>query len=171
MIFFTADHHFGHDNIRGFCDRPFRNVGEMDAELVRRCNETTDDRDTVYHLGDFTLGGKKMARGYFEQLRGEIKVLGYPWHHDKKWLSEQFDWVEILPPLVVLNWKGYPPITLCHYPLESWDRSHHGAWHLHGHSHGKMTARSGRMDVGVDANEFRPVSLEEVATKLEGGRQ
>jgi calcineurin-like phosphoesterase family protein len=38
-IWFTADHHFGHANIIGFCNRPFSDVMEMDAELMRRWRE------------------------------------------------------------------------------------------------------------------------------------
>ena len=30
MIFFTADTHFGHNNVIRFCDRPFSSAAEMD---------------------------------------------------------------------------------------------------------------------------------------------
>jgi len=42
-----------------------------------------------------------------------------------------------------------------------------GAWMLHGHSHGNLSDVGGRiMDVGVDSNYFRPVSLEEVESYM-----
>ena len=53
MLFFTSDLHLGHANIIRYCDRPFANVGEMDAELIRRWNETVGEEDVVYFLGDF----------------------------------------------------------------------------------------------------------------------
>ena len=54
-VFVTADHHWGHANILGYCDRPFDNVEEMDAEMVRRWNEVVGSDDEVFHLGDFTI--------------------------------------------------------------------------------------------------------------------
>jgi len=54
-IWFTSDHHFGHKNIIEFSKRPFANVEEMNAELVKRWNERIAKEDKVYHLGDFAL--------------------------------------------------------------------------------------------------------------------
>ncbi len=55
MLWFTADHHFGHANIIRYCNRPFASAEEMDATLVHLWNETVGRDDIVYHLGDFTL--------------------------------------------------------------------------------------------------------------------
>jgi calcineurin-like phosphoesterase family protein len=35
-IWFTANFHFGHNNIIRYCDRPFRSVEEMDQTIVER---------------------------------------------------------------------------------------------------------------------------------------
>ena len=60
-------------------------------------------------------------------------------------------------------------IVLSHYPFLTWNKSHHGSWNLHGHSHGSLiTSRpdSGhparRLDVGVDVWGFAPVSLDKL---------
>ena len=37
-VFFTADMHFGHENVIGFDDRPFASADEMDSELIKRWN-------------------------------------------------------------------------------------------------------------------------------------
>ena len=37
-IFFTADTHFGHENVIRFDNRPFASVEEMDAEMIRQWN-------------------------------------------------------------------------------------------------------------------------------------
>ena len=44
------------------------------------------------------------------------------------------------------------------------NRSHHGAWHLYGHSHGNLpdTRTSLSMDVGVDTHDFRPWHFDEI---------
>lgn len=35
-LFFTSDHHFGHANIIKFCNRPFKDVDEMNEVLIER---------------------------------------------------------------------------------------------------------------------------------------
>lgn len=165
--FFTSDHHFGHKNIIEYSQRPFANVEEMDEYMIEVWNRMVEPDDTVYHLGDFTLGNGATAIKYFEQLNGQIKILTNIWHHDKRWIKYlQNKWhklwmhIEPLPPMVVLENK--PPIVLCHYPIARWDRKHYGSWHLHGHSHGEYLGKGFIMDVGVDANNFTPVSMETV---------
>lgn len=97
--------------------------------------------------------------------------------------------VHILPPLHSLEIKTsgkYPQVVvLCHYPMARWDRSHYGSIHLHGHTHGTLPSgkiwsfsRSGdtrlppkerngfRYDVGVDTNNFTPVSLDEILRRM-----
>jgi calcineurin-like phosphoesterase family protein len=82
--------------------------------------------------------------------------------------------VQLLPPMVVIEipWLGkgnFPlAISLCHYPIGEWDRKHHGAWHLHGHSHGRYVHQDDGLilDVGVDTQGFAPVSLDGVAAQM-----
>jgi calcineurin-like phosphoesterase family protein len=59
-------------------------------------------------------------------------------------------------------------ITLCHYKMAIWNRSHRGAWHLYGHSHGGApnSPHDLSFDVGVDCNGFTPVSFEEVKRRM-----
>jgi calcineurin-like phosphoesterase family protein len=57
-------------------------------------------------------------------------------------------------------------LVLFHYAMRVWNRSHHGALHLYGHSHNTLPGDSGSCDVGVDAWDFRPVSLIEIKEKL-----
>ncbi len=187
-ILFTADTHLGHSNIIKYTNRPFADVKEMDTELVKRWNEVVGPYDVVYHLGDFCLGKGKEAHDYFVRLNGQIKVLGYPWHHDRGWIlrrpntqihlgasgyySRSGHKVKILPPMVVLEFKEFSKtrfpkaITLCHYQLNRWDRRHYGSWHLFGHSHGKVKGEGLSLDIGVDNWNFYPVPLYKVAEIL-----
>jgi calcineurin-like phosphoesterase family protein len=176
-IWTTGDHHFSHANILDYCSRPFVTVFEMDEVLIETWNKYVEPDDTVYHLGDFTLGGTEIANRLFLRLNGKIHVLGYRWHHDKRWLDKQFylssKHYQIItePPIVVLedveqvNDRGVPAI-LCHYAFEVWDRKHYGSYHFHGHSHGELKPVHNRLDVGVDnvyrlTGEYRPINLEE----------
>ena len=184
-VFFTADQHFGHANIIKFCNRPFSDAQAMDYALIDKWNAKVPPDGIVFHLGDFTLGDSPDAVHYFGAVNGTIKILANPWHHDKRWLgyldrypdypyrSASNHPVEILPPLVMLERRDgekWPlPIMLCHYPMGEWDRSHYGAWHLHGHSHGKYRSeRGGRiMDVGADNCGYAPISFGDVFEWME----
>lgn len=52
MIFFTADTHFGHQNVIRFNNRPFSTVEEMEETLIANWNNRVHQNDTVYVLGD-----------------------------------------------------------------------------------------------------------------------
>lgn len=187
-IWFTGDQHFGHINIIKYANRPFASIEEHDAMIIERHNEVVGPDDVVYNLGDVCLGRGKEAQHYFSQLNGQIQVLGYPWHHDKRWLPKLFASisqvhfgespysskggiyaVEILLPMVILEFKEFSKtkfpkaIVLCHYQIARWDRRHYNSWHLFGHSHGKVSGEGLSFDVGVDCWDFAPVPLYKVA--------
>ncbi len=182
--YFTSDTHFGHTNIIKYCERPFADAHAMDEAIIERWNARVTDDDIVYHLGDFTLAGVDVARRALSRLRGHIRVLGYPWHHDKDWVGKDFGpsryrsasghAVEILPPLLTVDidvGAERKHVTLCHFPLGEWDRQFRGAWHLHGHSHGRHRGRGALLDVGVDCFDFTPASVEEIADLIPPQRE
>lgn len=155
MEWFTADTHFNHTNIIRYCNRPFKNIGEMDDILVSNWNSVVEEDDIVYHLGDFSFGD---PRKYFGILKGHILIV--PGSHDKE--IKKLPKENILPPIALV----LGGITLCHYAMRSWDRSHYGTWHLFGHHHGKLEHYGLSFDVGVDCWNYYPVSLEEVGKKM-----
>jgi calcineurin-like phosphoesterase family protein len=154
---FTADTHFGHENIIKYCNRPFANVKAMDDLLILNWNSCVKPEDYIYHLGDFCMGD---PRPYFERLNGHIRIL--PGSHDKE--LNKLPPMNIFPKIVTLN--EVPKITLCHYAMRSWPLSHYASWHLYGHHHGKLEPYGLSFDVGVDCWNYAPISLEEVSAKM-----
>jgi len=153
--FFTSDEHYGHNNIIKYCDRPFKNSEEMDNEIIKRHNEVVSADDVVYHLGDFTLSGKRFAENITRRLNGtHIFLKG---SHDY--------WDEKLPYIIEMNIDG-TYIVMCHYAMRRWPRSHYDSIQLFGHSHGKLTPDKNQYDVGVDNNDFYPASLEGILLKI-----
>jgi calcineurin-like phosphoesterase family protein len=59
-------------------------------------------------------------------------------------------------------------VVLFHYAMRVWNRSHRGAWHLFGHSHGQLQPEGRSCDVGVDCWDFKPVSLEKIIASRSG---
>lgn len=155
--FFTSDTHFGHANIIKYCNRPFQNVAEMNETLIARWNEVVKPGDYVYHLGDFCFGD--FGR-YFNRLNGIISFI--EGNHDRQARANKnaFHSYHKLLETRVFGQE----IVLCHYSMEVWNKSHHGAWHLYGHSHGTLKDNPNRLsfDAGVDCHNFYPLSFEQV---------
>ena len=82
-IWFTADQHFGHEQIVEYSKRPFHNSDYMDKEIIKRYNELVSKDDVVYHLGDLSMfrpNKKDKLINKIEQLNGtKILIFG---NHD-----------------------------------------------------------------------------------------
>jgi calcineurin-like phosphoesterase family protein len=182
--FFTSDTHFGHANIIKYCKRPFASVEEMDNTLIHNWNAVVRPEDTVYHLGDFAVGGGPAAP-YLRRLNGTIYFcLG---NHDKRLrfikayldieleLQDHFagsylndDKVKFGIPYLREVTVEKQEIVLCHYAMKVWNGSHKGSWQLYGHSHGTLPddPNSLSCDVGVDCWNYFPVSMEQLQDKM-----
>ena len=62
-------------------------------------------------------------------------------------------------------------VILSHFPLEEWENMDRGSIHLHGHCHHTkdytdLNMYAKRMDVGMDWEEFRPYSWEEIKEEM-----
>ena len=136
-IWFTADFHLGHKNIIRYCNRPFQTVEEMNQEILERLNSRVKANDILYFLGDFCIGPKARAAELRQQIRCK-KIFALAGNHDKETrkLTQEFTWLNDLAE-VSLNGQR---IVLCHYAMRVWNQSSRGAWHLYGHSHGKLPA-------------------------------
>jgi calcineurin-like phosphoesterase family protein len=142
--------------------------------MIENWNSIVAENDTAYHLGDFTLDDIGHFTKWASKLNGNIKIL--PGSHDEPWLKDFVgtERVKVIPPLVSVEFPELIPgnspqvIVLCHYSMQVWDRSNHGSWQLFGHSHGKLQGIGLSFDVGVDCTEYRPLSLEMVASKMTG---
>lgn len=170
-IWFTADTHFNHKNIITYCNRPYSTLVDHDNSLITNWNGVVQEADTIYHLGDFAFGKPEEWRGIIDQLHGNINLIyGNHDHRDKlRKLELLGKKITILGQYHEIAVKDEEMdvtqvIVLCHYPIESWNKRNHGAWHLHGHCHGTLRSPDhlARMDVGVDCNNFCPVSYDTV---------
>ncbi|MCP6718669.1 MAG: phosphoesterase, partial [Patescibacteria group bacterium] len=50
------------------------------------------------------------------------------------------------------------------YPLRVWNKNIYNAWQLYGHSHGTLNPLRHQYDVGIDNNNFYPISCQELIT-------
>lgn len=91
--------------------------------------------------------------------------------HDHSSTVYAKDLFTVLPELtsIIVNKQK---IILSHYPIEQWEDMDIGSIHLHGHCHGKINdceinTKYKRMDIGLDWEEFRPYSLDEILEIME----
>lgn len=162
---FTADFHLGHQNIIRYCDRPFQTLAVMDAEIVDRLNSSVKESDTLYFLGDFCGGTGKIALDYRKRIRCK-NIFFIEGNHDDgaHKIASEFRWFKQLAEVKV---EGQF-IVLCHYAMRVWHHSFRGAWHLYGHSHGRLPddPLALSMDVGVDTHDFRPWHFDEIRVRM-----
>ena len=160
--FFTSDTHFGHERVLVHDKRPFANVDEMDNTIIENWNKVVGERDEVYHVGDFCFRSAKSAEWYLNQLNGRIHIVwGNHDDHGKNCAWKYRQHFASYQDYKYFRLNGQK-IALLHYKMQVWRSSHHGSWHLFGHSHGNLESGPGKcLDVGTMCHGYRPISFEE----------
>jgi len=166
MVFFTADQHFGHQNIIKHSNRPFQTVEEMDEVLLANWNGVVKSQDTVYILGDLFFRNNASAEDYLRRLNGKKHLL--IGNHDKDWMkkTDLLRYFESVERMVEFN-DGAHRITLCHYPMMTWNGIAKGSYMIHGHIHNNTDAdyfalirnMPNILNAGVDVNGYCPVNF------------
>ena len=175
-VFFTSDTHFYHSNIINFCGRPFKNVEVMNETLIANWNSVVGPDDIVFHLGDFCLGGSAEWTNILNRLNGKIYLI--VGNHDIKNLRQgyysRFEHIAMQMHIEVDKQKIY----LNHCPFLCYGGAYRDTWQLFGHVH-TSKQNTGidaprlhmlfptQYDVGVDNNNFTPVSFEQVKRIIE----
>lgn len=175
-VFFTSDTHFNHTNIIRFCQRPFKDVAEMNETLISNWNNNVGKEDIVFHLGDFCLGGAAEWANILDRLNGKIYlILG---NHDLKNILQgfinRFEHVAMAMCIQI----GKKKIYLSHYPYLCFEGGYkNDVWQLFGHVHTRQTNTGldasrlqylypTQLDVGVDNCNFKPLSFEQVRERI-----
>lgn len=172
--FFTSDLHFGHKNVIDFCHRPYKDVVEMDAAIVKQWNSQVGPDDEVYFIGDFGINKKKALDGELvRSLNGKkYMILG---NHDTGFsrlhqlrniesIKNQYTkagWYFVDIALVRTLSNGQKCI-LTHLPMSSDEDTRYseykiksirpGMVQLHGHLHGHYKKKGNMIDVCFDAD-------------------
>lgn len=178
-IFFTSDTHFWHKNIIKFCNRPFSSIEEMNDTIIENWNKVVGENDIVFHLGDFCFCGSDKFKDIIEKLNGRIYLIlgNHDWKTIKNHHTSKFEGIYQQLAIKVNGRKIY----LNHFPFLCYGSSYKNnpVWALSGHTHickirntGKDFERMNYLfptqyDVGVDFNDYTPISFKEVKEKIE----
>lgn len=187
MRFFTSDTHFGHANILHLGDgRPFKTIENMAMTIVENAWEVMSEDDELYHLGDVAMGPWPIGLQYIKLMPGTKFLV--PGNHDRvsslasKTRQANFrgDYEDV--GFEILNEIEFTTIydqlyVMSHYPYvgDSHDKDRFekirptdsGLPLIHGHSHQleRYTYSPNgtlQISVGVDANDWTPVSEEQI---------
>jgi len=170
MKYYIADTHFNHKNIIQYENRPFKTTEEMDAFMIEQWNKTVNPKDEVFIIGDFCFDNSGVyATRILHKLNGKkFLVKG---NHDSFLKNKNFDQTQLtwVKEYAEINDEG-TRVILFHYPIASWNAKHYGAIHLYGHIHSHELTDAPDLtncyNVGVDVNNFKPVTLNEIKQKL-----
>lgn len=174
--FVVSDTHFGHENILEYDRRPFASIEEHDEAMIAKWNAVVQPKDEVRCLGDLAWYGKKAQmiellgrlNGHIHLMRGNHDTLV-----DKPGVRELFSTIKDLHVLKLKGQGVQVPggklyVSLCHYAMRRWYRSHKpDSWHLYGHSHGQLL-ELGNMsfDVGVMLTNWQPCPWESIVARM-----
>lgn len=178
--FFTSDTHFNHENVIRFCNRPFESIEQHDETLIDNWNRVVGKNDVVFHLGDVAFGTINKWEQIIPRLNGKIHlIMG---NHDIRNVMNQtrlwnlFESVQFQKYISIADRQ----IILNHFPFLAYGGTYRDVpvIQLYGHVHSGPRCTIGRdiprlvntfacqYDVGVDNNEFTPVSFEQILTKM-----
>lgn len=187
-IWFTSDTHYNHKNIvRGTTGweisegnqrtRDFDTLEEHNDVIVNNINSLVKENDILYHLGDWSFGGHINIKTFRERLNCKNIHLIFG-NHDQhiepinspyRDLFSSCQHYKELSLRVDRKWQQFKKVNiiLSHYAMRVWNKSHHGALHIYGHSHGTLPDNGTRsMDVGIDTNNLYPYHLDEILDRL-----
>ena len=172
--YFTADMHFGHSAIIGFCNRPFNDVEEMNRTLIHNWNSRVNNGDHVYIVGDVFYGGRDAAGldeaiSIVKKLKGVLHLVAG--NHDLPYLknAEYHYLFADVDQLRYLKHDG-EHIFLCHYPMAEWSGYYRGSWHIYGHIHNAvesaayqyMKTQEKALNAATDICQYMPVTFQEL---------
>lgn len=160
--------------------RGFSTVEEHDKLILNNILETTKPGDNLYFLGDAFWKYTSQQVAEFMTILKKHK-LNFHWilgNHDKlSWTkSGVVKWVGQIKDITIEK----QPLTLCHYPLLVYNRSHYSSVNLYGHLHvndstdKKMKSISSIMEpvlgkslnVNVEMHNYKPISFEQVMEQV-----
>jgi len=170
QIWLTSDEHFGHANIIRFCNRPFSDTDDMREKLIDNFNSRVKPGDVTFHLGDMFWRKLqvKECMGILERLNGKHFYINGN-HEEVFDRPESFALIDMFLNITDVRMFRHENkrIWMSHYAHRCWPKSHQGSYHVFGHTHGVLEDFGRSHDVGVDSNNYAPVSFTELVTLME----
>ncbi len=161
--YITADHHFGHKNIVGFCHRP----DDHEQLMMEHWAQAVPEDGTVLHLGDLVWTGNAWFKNMIApHLTGERKLLIRGNHDTQRPSFYTQSGFKFVRPFAI-KYDGRT-ISFSHYV---WDEEQEGEIpedliRIHGHIHNSGYSREAfvplwrnHINASVEQTRYRPILL------------
>ena len=196
-IFFWSDLHIGHYSVIEFDKRPFKDLNHMHRVLINNYNSTVPENGICYFLGDVGLAKSEVLQKFMGELNSSTKALVLGNHDRNTYSMYEHCFDVVLNSAVIYIGKNRVSMSHCPLPGifredvtnmkgampgNNWHGEHKNQmftsqdmtvdFHLHGHIHSapwKKTPKCthNQFDVGVSANNFKPVSISEIESWID----
>lgn len=164
-----SDAHFDHTNIiHRFVHRPFYSTRQMNEELRANWNDAVKENDTVYFLGDLSVGRHRRPIDYWlDRLNGEIfHIRG---NHDTDVITNAI----VLPEIYGIKYCDYK-FLLMHDPKHR--PFGYDGWIIHGDKHNNdlkdypfINQKNKTVNVCAEVVNYTPISLDTLILMIETG--
>lgn len=181
--YFTSDWHLDHERSLRFPARTsFSTHKELENIILNNTFEVLKPNDNIYYIGDLRWNSnKEWLDTFFSSFKK--KRINFHWilgNHDK--VPEGYHHSALVSLAYIKDViVQKQPITLCHYPMLVWNKSHYNSWQLHGHIHLKDSTYnkwlkldmngdipSGkRFNVNVEFHDWKPWSFDELKVEMD----
>lgn len=176
MDYIISDNHWFHGNILKFENRAFGSTHEMDEYMIDQWNSVVSKNDLVYHLGDIAFTNNFVVlMKLLHRLNGKIYLMLGNHDHScqrKGLFPKRFKWIDdklfigdvITEKKVNISGK-YEKVSMCHYPMASWNAKFHGRKSFYGHVHSQdevMQNTLNSFNVCVDVIGYKPMTFKQV---------
>lgn len=165
--FVISDTHLGHAAVLNHDGRPFQSIKEHDEAITANCIDTLSPGNTLIHLGD--VGRREADVGAFltAMRKHNVRVHLIRGNHDDfiKLGGAYEHYLESLQDVAYVRMEGLQ-FFFSHYAHRTWRNSHHGSYHVHGHSHGALPRLGRSLDAGVNVIGYAPKPLSWVVEEL-----
>ena len=130
----VSDTHFGHKEIIKYQRDNYKNITDMNENIIKDWNNIISKDDTVIHLGDVSVGiTKEEIETIIKQLNGNIILI--PGNHERKNLLENrhfYNQVGFKNVEQDIDHMVIGKLVLSHEPV---DFIPEGYFNIHGHVH------------------------------------
>lgn len=174
-IYLTSDLHFGHEREFLYGPRGFASIQEHDEAVITRWNETIQEDDDVYVLGDLMLNDNEHGLECLRRLNGRLHLIRGNHDTDARWklYSELENVVELCGWSCMLR-IGKRYFYLSHWPVRIGNGEEvHGPYCLHGHTHHDNAyeyIEDRCYNVNLDAHNCYPVAIEDIIKNIKDSR-
>jgi hypothetical protein len=158
--YLVADLHLGHKNVLKHDNRPYDCIEQHDVDLARRCVSVGGKHATLWLVGDVA-----QTKAALDAFMGVIrphwgKIILIRGNHDDKVAWKYRDMFDEAHEARYLRVSPEVRVYISHYAHRVWRNSHHGAYHIHGHSHGALPRLGRSIDCGAPCVNYTPKPLQ-----------